>query len=928
MPIPRTNVGNPYRMLDTRSRQVRSDNTYKVLSNLAGSVAGVAGVIKEDHTSDMERQARNDLVNETINDDLDMHEEAYSKVVIRGQSERAFMNMKTQIEQGAFDEQAPEDFQDDINELHMDATDTYLDADHYEAMQDEYNKFWVKNEVTLTAAQAGRYRLKLKDDQGNALVGDILKGLETPGSTPDMLKTIIYNPDYTLLNSDDILAVTFNAAMMASAEGRPEVLEAFDEEFGYSSHPGYTNKYSAAYKASLRKSYDISKDAAMRLRNEYDTIVDKGTLTIGLWDKFSTATVNGNAVVDYKTFSNDLVKSGVNNIKHKNYSNAKGNAQKGIDISNNVKAEDFQSISEGIIKGITKNPDVPPSDKGIAIGKYAATQTKPITQIMSMGTTFSSHQSILSDGTVNPLLSEGFTTLEGIRAGMNNDAKFYASIGKAKDAFIIMKHEQNAIIGTAEEKAEGAAKQLDAIRDKVESGTNRKLSFVPRDYQESLKEVAVAAFEKNDSWYTWDTHRDENVGATEYNNALLAEFKYAVNFRGLSDEQAMEWASTAVEDQFINFDDNLSPAYGAAFEFGDTYETIAETLNSDPSINALLADIQGLKEPDKDNSRMKLSFEDESIVWMDNSGSILMKMPMQHAKVLNDGLHMGVDSEIDMSKAYSDDVMDTTEGKRQAMVHKIQNDEFLVNIVSDPDRTVISPHIVIPTPAEYQGMSEQEQTESRIEYYRKNIGEIKGLSEAYNQLTRGAFPTGLKVLADAGYTAFSKVLNEVKSRLPKASIPESKGRPDITEMVKARKDRENKPTERTGRKASTKNYMGKFKHNLKVTIGAGLGKKNNNPGNLRASSMATGKKNNMSTFDTPEQGFAALKRQVQLDQDRGDTIRTFLEVFAPPSENDTEKYIKDLSKLLGVTEGTKLSTLDNTTIAKAVAKLESSTTFK
>ena len=762
MPIPTTAIGSPYRMLDTRQRQSRSNNTYKVLSDLADSVGSAIGVAKQDHNADMERQARNDLVNETINNDLEVHEEAYAKIVIRGQSEQAFMNMKDRIAEGEFDHQDPEDFQEEVNDLHTHATSQYRDADYYASMQDEYNKFWVKNEVSLTAAQASRYRLKLHTDQGNALVGDIINGLETPGMTPDTLKGIIYNPEYTMLSPEDIMSTTFTAAVSASANGHPEILEEFDNEFNYSSHPGYMVKYSAAYKAAIKTSQDISKQEAMQLRVTYDSIVEKGGLSIGLWDKFGTATQGGTPVVSYKQFSADLVKSGINNIEAKAYTQHEDNAQKGIDISNTTKEEDFQSINNDIIKKIVSQEGVSPSDKGIMIGKHIATQTKNIKQVMSMGTTFAGHTVMLKDGTVNPLVSEGFAVLEGIRAGMNNDAKFYSSIGKAKDSFIIMKHEQDAIVGTAKEKSEGAAKQLDAVRAKVESGTNRKVARVPRDYQEKLQEVASEVFTKEDSWYLWDSHREETVGTTDYNNALLSEFKYAVNYRGLSDEQALEWATETVADQFVNFDDNLSASYGAAYEFGDTYEHIAETLNGDPSINAMLASTQGLKEADKETSRMKLSFEDESIVWVDNTNSVLMKMPMEHAKVLNEGLRMGVEDEADFTYAYSEAVLDTREGKRQAMEHKIQNDKFFTEVVSDPDRTVISPHIPVSTPAEYFAMSEQEKTENRVEYYRKNIGEIQGLSAAWNQIRRGAFPTGLKVLADAGYQAFAKVIQSIK----------------------------------------------------------------------------------------------------------------------------------------------------------------------
>jgi hypothetical protein len=79
-----------------------------------------------------------------------------------------------------------------------------------------------------------------------------------------------------------------------------------------------------------------------------------------------------------------------------------------------------------------------------------------------------------------------------------------------------------------------------------------------------------------------------------------------------------------------------------------------------------------------------------------------------------------------------------------------------------------------------------------------------------------------------------------------------------------------------------------------------LGLRNNNPGNLRAAPNATGKNGGFSTFASPQDGLAALSRQLQLYGDRGNnTLNGIIHTYAPRSENKTQSYIDAVSKQTG-----------------------------
>jgi hypothetical protein len=101
--------------------------------------------------------------------------------------------------------------------------------------------------------------------------------------------------------------------------------------------------------------------------------------------------------------------------------------------------------------------------------------------------------------------------------------------------------------------------------------------------------------------------------------------------------------------------------------------------------------------------------------------------------------------------------------------------------------------------------------------------------------------------------------------------------------------------------------------------------RNNNPLTLRYDRQreSTGKDDaGFAIFPTPQAGWRAAHRQIKLDQKRGLTIRGFIEKFAPPHENETEKYIEFVAGQLGVFDTTTLSASSVYAIAGVMAQWE------
>lgn len=76
-----------------------------------------------------------------------------------------------------------------------------------------------------------------------------------------------------------------------------------------------------------------------------------------------------------------------------------------------------------------------------------------------------------------------------------------------------------------------------------------------------------------------------------------------------------------------------------------------------------------------------------------------------------------------------------------------------------------------------------------------------------------------------------------------------------------------------------------------------LPQRNHNPGDLRHSPHSQhdlGKPNAIGKIDIDEHGWADLERQLQIDAARGMTLQEAIYLWAPPTENNTAKYLSDV----------------------------------
>lgn len=112
-----------------------------------------------------------------------------------------------------------------------------------------------------------------------------------------------------------------------------------------------------------------------------------------------------------------------------------------------------------------------------------------------------------------------------------------------------------------------------------------------------------------------------------------------------------------------------------------------------------------------------------------------------------------------------------------------------------------------------------------------------------------------------------------------------------------------------------------------IKIGSRLALVNNNPGNLRfvGQAGATQGEGGFARFSSPQAGVKALQNQIKLDASRGLTLNQFINKYAPPTENDTNLYLKQMIEWTGAQPNTPLKQIDLNTLSRAIAMKESST---
>lgn len=787
----KTEIGSPYRILDQKTRAVKADKTYNVLSGLAKLAGGAVQLQYQDHQKDMERRAKNDLVNNTINPDLQTHERTYAQTIAKGEALNTFQDIKSKVNSGEYDDLSPEEFQAHVNDLHAAKAQEYSPSKYADDAMSTWNDFWVNQESTLTAGQAGKYRIALRGKQESELGETLITKWKAGTYTPQDMIDEIMSPDYTLMDTDARRDAALSAGGILAANGDDTLLNIFNEEFNFSEDPERHKAYDTAIKMAHRKQKMISQAGALEVRQNVDKLTEEGMLTQEHWSMDVTGGVgpnriplsaardaNGNPIMSLREFDSALTKSyGVfagNRTKEK----YKEMIQSGVNVHGLSSDPVYQDAVNELAQDIM-DKDIDIADKAAQVGELASKQTGKVKMITNMGDTFANIP-LIEKGEIVEEAAETYNFLEAMRQGYSNDDKFYRNIGPdAAARFKIMEHATRYAVGTDETKARIAAKTAAQVEDRVATGLVKPLRALPEDFDKELDKQVDQYLGEQDKWYKWDSRREQDIATTDFKTAFTQHYKFLREKKGLTHEPAMELAMEQTKGASMLFDGSLHMTWGAEFNFGDAPENIVATLKNDESIKAIVAarhssgevynlqETPGLDEPavkkaepDWDKVRLVPNVDSNSIMFIDDRNEIVYELPVEHAVALNEAQRQGVHNGADLDLAFSEDAMNTPAGKRFVNNAIEENERFVQEVLKQPDKLPIIQNIEKPTVAAYAKMSEKERTAARLEYHRENFQGVQTVGEIIRDLTQGTYPNGVRVLTEAGVSEFKALFKK------------------------------------------------------------------------------------------------------------------------------------------------------------------------
>ncbi len=800
-------IGTPYRMLDTKQRKLRQENTYTVISQLADITGTASRMYRESRDASMERQANTDIINDTINPDLAHQEGMYAKTVAKAKATEDFYQLKNDVENGMYDNMRPVDYQNLLRDGHIERAKSYAGTSFEIITNDAHNNFWKNNEPMLVAGQSGRYRTKLKNDMTSKLGKVVGMQVMNKNTNPQDIINSLNDPDYTMLTYEDRSELGLSIAAMAGANGDSTLLSALDKEYKYSINPDTSKTFNTAMKTARQRQMAASLDESMKLRTEYDRKRSSGELDISDWDVVKNKTgPDGKPVVTYKEFSKALVTANTNRIKAVSQSDTTDAVNNLQDVSMKP-AKEQQVAFTKIIKGIIES-DASAADQGNSVGVRMSIQKNPSKMLQSMGSEFGNMPALNKDGSPNKLVEETYGFYKGMQQGFQSEAKFQDNIGD--EAYARMKnmdHIFNTTKGSMEEKTQAAMEMLAVIQERRDNGAITSTVRIPEDVETGLINAAQERLEADDKIYRNDPDKPNNTSAGDYLRHGRANYLWNLNKLGVSEEIALEMSVNKTNKQFVLFDGALSITDGADWDFGTSHESIANALREDTAIQSLVAAHQGTPEADMDKIQLYLNAESDTVVVTDQYKNIIYQIPTEHAKVIYQSLHQDVNGDVNYDLQYSDAVLATEAGREWADHASLRNDIFTVDVINAQEDPAVTPGITLPTPEEWLEMPEQEKTETQVEYYRQSLLSVNGLALAIGQIQKGAFPTGIKVLADAGIKKYQSVKKAVTDHLEFLQenvggiprVPKIVDQNSIKDEVQAQGTASGVPQKRTGR---------------------------------------------------------------------------------------------------------------------------------
>ena len=751
MQLERTALGSPGQGLQKAS-QVQPDRTASVLQKLTGIASGVEKEYRNTQKYNIQRQAETDIINQTVNPDLEASSAIYSGKVIEYQQAERFNKLKTDIQSGAYDDMSPKDFQKLLTDEHKKNTELFGSTEYSDLNQEIYSKFWAKNEGTLVAAQRGMATAKTKQKQETLYLQNV-KVMFPAGLQEDAVRSTVdnlyKNAAGDLVSRDYKIKALATAAGLSAMQGDSTLLDVLDDKFNISLREDTKNIYKAGKVAYAKATTSIDKQAQFDLLSEIGKNTEAGTLT----EEMAKAYLDNPNFKQTPTWLYNKVSESAKIRVQKEAVDQYISCIMNGRVPNTVLSKKEKDAADSNILSTLTEQTKDPEVLGTAIAAMWGKADYP--DALSTELNVFSSDTLYTDESrteINPHIKDTYYMLRGMEKSPNSNPSVFNKVFKnnpdAVRLYEDMKLYMDSSIGSEDQrfkKAISKIKQLQETAGKV----SPSLVKVKTDEAVSLLDSRIS---DDNSWLFWKNTKSEVMRNT-YKSIVLDLAKNEIRM-GRDSETALNIAEKLVNNKFSTQFGQLQDTGGVSIAHRNGFATSEELDDffdyvtvSDPEIKASLMQVFGEDYDLKDHSIYYDKDHNTLSIGGETGEAFIISMETIKAKY---DLHMQEEAEKAIKK--KEEAAEKIKEKLRAQeiaannefAHKlIQGEEgTLTNSVYADDRRYASNKFKkaiseLPgvykniTSDKFMALSPKEQTAARYVINKKlsTIGEIPGFSD-------------------------------------------------------------------------------------------------------------------------------------------------------------------------------------------------------
>lgn len=599
MALERTSLGNPIQGLRRINADPDAGKTAAALASLTGLAQGVAKEYQAVQDQNMQRQAQTDLINRTVNPELEKTSGIYKGMVVQAELATRFNTLKDDLKAGKYSDMEPGDFQKLLDTNYKTETQEISKTKYPAIYEDLHSKFWLDKQPVVVAAHRAMHYEKLKRNQ-EFLYTKVLAESLTPDMDDDQMDKVFgqlfHSAAGDTMTSEKQLSVALSIASNHALQGSDTLLRLLDRKYSVSNMPDLRLTYNAATKAFANANMAENESYIVSQKASYTMMADEGVFGKQHIEAVrQDPRLKGAASTEWLT--NTYIHSLRQNLKKRNLDNAYLRLEAGHDIGN-LDNKDFNQIFDDKFKQImeaTTDPEV----RGQTIAKYLKNQTQ-IPDTLKRETQVFSITAPIDKGEVNPKLAETYKyfraleTTQGITQGQFNNAF------KDEDLknYAILRSYMGSMPGDFDARFKFAAGKLNDIQSMSGMLSPETVRYKYEEVDSIVEDKISSA---NPWWKVWgkatdiDAERKRNLYKSNIVNIAKAELR-----RGLSSDAAVEYAVALADKNWEHAFGQLQQTGGVSIdvqagctERGKTQEAYEWVVQNDPEVREALTKVYG-----------------------------------------------------------------------------------------------------------------------------------------------------------------------------------------------------------------------------------------------------------------------------------------------------------------------------------------------